>query len=120
MSELIANNVTAIEWIAETKRAHARTAVFGRLEAGVIWSDAVGPDGVQLVPIDPLDLVAKINSHPFPMLKGHDPGFPVGQVLAAAHFLDVSGMNFVAAVFGLYSGTHISFRHDLEVEVLVT
>jgi hypothetical protein len=110
MPDLIADNAEAAAWVDQVKAAHCHNSAFGRIVGSVIWSDATGSDGELLVPIDPVAIVAKINADWFPLLKGHDPGFPLGKVLAAAVFTSANGRKFVAAVLGFYHGTRLSFR----------
>ena len=110
MSDLIADNAEATAWIDELKAAHSHDSAFGKIVGSVIWSDATGPDGGQLVPVDPVALVADINTNGFSLLKGHDPGFPLGRVLAAEVFTGASGGKFVAAILGFYDGKSLSFR----------
>jgi hypothetical protein len=54
-------------------------------------------------------LVENINTTDYPLLNGHDPGFPLGKVLRAEVFASSDGTKFVAAILGLYAGTGISF-----------
>ncbi|MGY3616202.1 hypothetical protein [Bradyrhizobium sp. USDA 10063] len=115
MPDLLANSADACLWVEQIKQRHSATAIFGKVVGSVIWSDATGPDGELLVPIDPVYIVDKINGDGLRLLKGHDPGFPLGKVLAAADFTSSSGERFVAAVLGLYDGKRLSFR-DLEVD----
>ncbi len=120
MSDLIANSPDAQNWIEKVKTDHSESVVFGKIVGSVIWSDATGPDGQLLVPIDPIVIVEKINTEGLRLLKAHDPGFPVGRVLAAASFTGSKGESFVAAVLGLYDGKRISFRElvvDTETEM---
>jgi hypothetical protein len=111
MSRLLAESPEAAAWVEQAKAALGREGVFGRIGGAVIWSDVTGRDGEQIVPIDPYALVANINANSFPLLKGHDPGFPLGKVLAAEVFTSVAdGTTFVAAVIGFYNGARLSFR----------
>jgi hypothetical protein len=110
MSDLIESHAEARSWIDRVKEEHSRQNIYGEIIGGVIWSDSTGPDGELIVPVDPLQIVEKINANGLRLLKEHDPGFPLGQVLAAANFTSSSGARFVTAVFGLYGGRHISFR----------
>jgi hypothetical protein len=111
MPDLVADNAEAVAWVEQAKASYSRNREFGRILSSVIWSDATGPDGAQLVPIDPLALVANINANGFGLLKGHDPGFPLGKVLTAAVFISSGGTRFVAAILGFYGGgTRLSFR----------
>lgn len=85
--------------------------IFGTLVSAVIWSDARGDNGELLVPTDPKELVAQINSSPLILLHNHDPGRPKGQVLESADFESEGGERFVAAVLGLYAGGEVlTFR----------
>jgi hypothetical protein len=70
----------------------------------VIWSDTKDTDGNLLVPINPMTLAANINATAYPLLLGHDPGRPLGKVLAAEVFKSPTGETFVAAVLGFYDG----------------
>lgn len=116
MTGLLEASAEASMWVAEAKTAHSGNNIFGKFVGSVIWSDATGVDGEQLVPIDPIALVANINANKFPLLKGHDPGFPVGKVLSAAVFTSSDGKRFVAAILGFYEGgARLSFR-DLGVD----
>lgn len=109
MSDLIEDSKEAVAWVNEIKAAYSSTSVFGKVYSSVIWSDAKGPDGELLVAIDPVALVENINATDYPVLKGHDPGFPLGKVLRAAVFTSSDGTTFVAAILGLYAGARISF-----------
>jgi hypothetical protein len=116
MVDLIADSAEAQRWVSEVKGAHSGT-VFGKLRGGVIWSDATGQDGEWLVPVDPSTIVDIVNNADgMKLLKGHDPGFPLGKIVAAAHFTTSTGRNFVAAVYGFYDGKRLSFG-DLNVDV---
>ena len=144
MPDLIEESNEAVAWLNDTKIAYSGTGVFGKVVSCVIWSDAKGPDGDLLVPIDPVDapnepevveiafqrgvpvavngealgpvaLVENINATDYPLLKGHDPGFPLGKALRAAVFTSSNGTTFVAALLGLYAGTRISFS-DFELD----
>jgi hypothetical protein len=108
---LLIDNAEVIAWVDQEKAVHSGNHVFGKILSSVIWSDATGPDGKPLVPVDPLALVADINANGFALLKGHDPGFPVGKVLTAAAFTSSAGTRFVAALLGFYEGgTRLNFR----------
>lgn len=89
---------------------------FGNLVAGVIWSDARGEDGELLVPLDPVDYVARHNSDWQLLLNGHDPGRPLGQVLEAAHFESDSGEQFIVAILALYAGSDVLNFKDLGID----
>lgn len=110
MTYLLDENPEAAAWVDRTKAALSRSGAFGQLRGGVVWSDATGADGQLLVPGDPEEIAAEINADGFPLLKEHDPGFPIGKLLAAQVFTGGSGKRFVAAVLGYYEGARLSFR----------
>ncbi|WP_066817313.1 hypothetical protein [Sphingomonas mali] len=104
MADLIESSPEATAWMAEALIANAGGAVFGRLAKSVIWSNDTDADGNLLVPLDPRQLAAEINADHFPLLLGHDPGRPLGKVIAAKVFENQTGNVFVAAVLGFYEG----------------
>jgi hypothetical protein len=109
MSPLLVENLHAAAWIDQTKARLGRQSMFEKLTGAVVWSEASGPDGKLIVDADPAALVAEINVNGFPLLKGHDPGFPVGKAIAAEVFTGVDGKKFVAAVIGYYDSARLSF-----------
>jgi hypothetical protein len=119
MTDLIAQSAEAQEWIAGVKASYDGIA-FGRLEEGVAWADSTGPDGQPLVPIDSAKIVDIANGAVgLKVLLGHDPGFPLGQVIAAKQFATPGGRNFVATVHGVYGDRIASFA-DLGVDTEVS
>jgi hypothetical protein len=118
MPDLIENHAAAKEWVKSALSEFSGPAAFGRFASSVIWSDARGPDGEQLVPADPVALAASINSNGLRLLMRHDPGFPVGKVLAAEVFTPEDGNTFVAAILGFYEGAQLSFN-DLGLSTAV-
>ena len=117
MPDLIEKSPEASVWMAEALAAHAGGDVFGRLASSVIWSNATDANGRLLVPVDPIQLAAKVNAEPFPLLLGHDPGRPMGQVLSAKTFGSPPGEVFVAAVLGFYEGGRKLGFGDLGLDV---
>jgi hypothetical protein len=109
---LIRETREALAWVDQVKAAYRGSKIFGKITSGVIWCDETGSDGKQLVPIDdPRALASDINTSGFPLLKGHDPGFPIGKVLRAEVFASPDGVTFIAAIFGFYAGgERLSFR----------
>lgn len=103
MSTILSEHEEAKNWAEEQEEVLSRLGIFGTIARGVLWTDAAGPDGTPIVPGDPADLVDEINTSRMPLLKGHDPGVPVGQVLAAKQFTTKSGERFVAGIIGFYS-----------------
>lgn len=104
MPDLIEKNPLASAWMKAALATHAGNTVFGRLASSVIWSNATDANGVLLVPLDPKQLVTEINASHFPLLLGHDPGRPLGKMVAAEVFENPTGEVFVAAVLGFYEG----------------
>src|SRR6516165_8604058 len=95
---LIQETSEALAWVDHVKSAYWGSKIFGKITSGVIWCDERGSDGKQLVPIDdPGALASDINTNGFPLLRGHDPGFPVGKVLRAEVFASPDGVTFIAA-----------------------
>lgn len=105
MSNLL-NTPAARDWVDAAISRHSK-GIFGKLVPSVIWSDARGDDGELLVPVDPIELVAHINTTPLILLHNHDPGKPKGQVLESADFESDSGEKFIAAVLGYYAGGEV-------------
>lgn len=103
MSDLLNETPAARDWAISEIRRHSR-GIFGKLVPAVVWSDARGDDGEPLVPVDPVQLVARFNKNPHILLHNHDPGRPIGQVLQAANFETEGGEKFVAAILGYYVG----------------
>ncbi|OED14086.1 MULTISPECIES: hypothetical protein [Burkholderia] len=93
----------AREWVDDAIPRHSN-GIFGKVLPAVIWSDVRGDDGELVVPVDPLILVARINSTPHALLHNHDPGRPKGQILESANFETEDGRKFVVAVLGYYAG----------------
>ncbi|KXS31652.1 MAG: Uncharacterized protein AWT59_2211 [Candidatus Gallionella acididurans] len=96
----------ARDWVDDAILRHTK-GIFGKLVPAVIWSDTRGDDGELLLPVDPIELVARINSTPHILLHNHDPGRPKGQVLESANFESEGGKKFIAAVLGFYAGGEV-------------
>jgi hypothetical protein len=110
MPKLIRETPAAAEWVEHFRATSVPKTAFGRIAEAVVWVDDTAVDGMQLVPLDPAVLVEKINKTGMPLLRGHDPGFPLGKVLGAASFTSPDGRTFVAGVLGFYEGKQLSFR----------
>ncbi|MGU5813882.1 hypothetical protein ACV1EC_03130 [Aeromonas hydrophila] len=91
------------EWVCSASQNYS-THIFGKVGHGVVWSDVRDENDNLLIPLDPVGLVAGINSEPFIMTDGHDPGKPKGQLLKSKLFVDEGGRQFVVAIFGYYAG----------------
>lgn len=120
MSDLL-NAPIVQNWVEDVVKRHSK-GIFGNLKSAIIWSDARDENGELLVPLDPVELAAKINENPFIVLHNHDPGRPKGQVLESAIFEDEKGGKFVAAVLGFYAnGEVLNFRGmELDTTELVS
>ncbi len=105
MSDLL-NTPASLEWVNAAIQRHSK-GIFGTLRPAVIWSDRRGDDGELLVPIDPVEYVARINSTSVILLHGHDPGKPKGQVLESAAFESENGEKFIAAILGFFAGGEV-------------
>ncbi len=98
------------DWVDDAIRRYSN-GVFGKLVPAVIWSDAQSNDGEILVPVDPIELVARFNRESCIVLHNHDPGRPKGQILECANFESKDGMKFIAAILGYYAGGEVlNFR----------
>lgn len=116
MSELLGNSPAAREWTAEAIQRHSSDA-YGEISPAVIWIDDRDENGELLVPLDPSELVATINSGPYPLTEGHDPGKPQGRVLESREFESNDGRKFVAAVIGCYAGGNVLSFTALALDV---
>lgn len=110
------NNPTARDWIDNIFKNHSNK-IFGELKSAIIWTDAKDENGHLLVPIDPISLVKEINTSPFILLNGHDPGKPLGQIIESAYFENENGEKFIAAVLGYYSGGEILEFRKLNLDI---
>ncbi|AKJ43524.1 hypothetical protein [Pragia fontium] len=111
----------ARDWIDHIIKNHS-TKAFGELKTAVIWTDAKDKNGHLLVPIDPINLVAQINTDPFILLNGHDPGKPIGKIIKSANFESRSGEKFIAAILGFYAGgKNLEFKElDLDISKTIS
>jgi hypothetical protein len=102
MTTLIDETPEAVEWANHQIAMHAASPAFGVFAAGVVWTDAPGPDWSPVGQIDPAFIEACMSAG-MGMNRDHDPGLPVGKSLAARTFRTPAGRQFVAAVFGYYT-----------------
>jgi hypothetical protein len=116
MPDYLVESPEAAVWIDEMKAVYLGNAEYGDIASSVIWSDITGEDGKQIVPLDPHAFVENITANGLPMLKGHDPGRPAGNVLAADVFTTPAGSTFIAALLGFYQGKAPFGFRDLGVE----
>ena len=116
---LISATPEANEWVQSNLAKRKSGEIFGKFESGVVWADVKGLNGETLVPIDHISMVNEINAEGLTLLKGHDPGFPVGRVLSAAPFTSPTGTKFVAAILGLYQGSNLRGFVDLQLGPII-
>ncbi|NIJ73415.1 MULTISPECIES: hypothetical protein [unclassified Xanthomonas] len=102
MSNLLAGTVEAQVWVQSAITRHGG-GIYGQLVPGVIWTDARAADGSLLVEAHPASLLNALTRDPIPLLRDHDPGRPVGDVLEAASFVGPQGERFVVALLGYYN-----------------
>ena len=99
MPTLIDETPEASAWIERVLAEQMARPRSGKLSSGVLWTDGYLGDGEPIGGDDPSKLVNEINERGLQILRGHDPGFPVGQTLAAQEFRSPGGIRFVAAIF---------------------
>lgn len=116
MSDFLNKHSGAQAWLHQAKQRYSN-GVFGTLVPAVIWTNASNAAGELLVPLNPVDLVSKINREPFILLKNHDPGCPKGQVLESAIFENEKGEIFVAAILGYFFGGEVLSFSDLDFDL---
>lgn len=117
MPDLVERTPAATAWMAHALAAFQNNAVFGQVRPAVIWTDATDTQGKLIVPLDPTELAAQINQASYPLQVGHDPGRPMGAMVAAEAFKSPAGERFVAAVVGFYDGApRVGFR-DLDLDL---
>lgn len=103
MSDLFSSSPEALVWFNSVKAQHCeRDSPFGRFVPGIFWVDEPGPDGEPIGGADPTPLVDEINDVGWPLLDNHDPGRPLGRVLAARVFTSPGGVKFAVQLTGLY------------------
>ncbi|MEN5365629.1 hypothetical protein ABE571_04425 [Stenotrophomonas sp. TWI273] len=109
MSSLLNESYEAQTWAQEAIKRHP-DGIHGKIIAGVAWTDARAEDGALLVEGDPDVMLEKLQTGRIPLMKGHDPGRPMGNVLDAALFQTTRGERFIAVVLGIYeSGIGLTF-----------
>ncbi len=119
MSSLLNESDEAQSWTKDAIKRH-ENGIHGRVIAGVAWTDARAEDGSLLVEGDPNVMLKNLQNGQIPLMNGHDPGRPVGNVLDAALFQTTRGERFIAVVLGIYgSRTGLTFA-DLGLNDLVT
>lgn len=104
MSSLLSESDVASAWAEQTIATLKGSDTLGSFNAGVIWVESRSPNEGLSIPIKPELLAKDINERGQPLLLNHDPGKPIGRVVAARVFKARDGRTFVAAVFGYYAG----------------
>jgi hypothetical protein len=120
MRNLIDDTPEASAWIGRASTEYSKDRIFGKIASGVIWTDDPGPDGEPIGGVDPSDYIAEINAKGLPMFRGHDPGLPVGRVVAARLFSHPNGVKFVAVILGQYEDRQRLSFGELEVDPFPT
>jgi hypothetical protein len=116
MSSLINDTPEASDWINRAITENSKNRVLGKIVSAVLWTDKPGPEGEPVGGADPSEIIEEINTKGWPMFRGHDPGYPVGRMLAANLFTSPSGVRFIAAILTLYEdGKRLSFG-ELELD----
>ncbi len=118
MPSLIDETPEASAWVERLFAEGLGLPHSGKLFSGVLWTDNYLNDGEAIGGNDPSKLIKEINKRGFPMLKGHDPGLPVGRTLVAQEFRTPNGVRFVAAIFTLYEKDHLLRFATLGVDPL--
>ncbi|MSP94314.1 MAG: hypothetical protein EXR00_03510 [Alphaproteobacteria bacterium] len=109
MSNLLSDSQAASAWAKETIARQPTNGAFRDFVSGVIWSDAERLTDGKIIPLDP-SWLSEIKGDGFPLLLNHDPGRPIGKVIAAEMFTTMDGRKFVAGILGFYKvGEHKSF-----------
>jgi hypothetical protein len=115
MSFLIDETPAASAWV-ESCLASLSENNLGRLASAVIWTDSHLVDGKPIGGADPSLLVNEINEQGLPLLRGHDPGLPVGRFMTAQAFTSPNGTQFVAAIAAYYEPRHLLSFASLGVD----
>ncbi|VXC41756.1 conserved hypothetical protein [Pseudomonas sp. 9AZ] len=116
MSSLIDKVPAAQAWLEDAFKRCSDEA-YGSFVSAVLWTAQKDSTGELIVPVDPIELVRKINTSPFILLNNHDPGKPAGQVLESAYFESEEAECFVVAVLGYYAGGDASTFEELGLEI---
>lgn len=118
MSNLLTDTVEARAWVEGAVARHMG-GIYLKLVPGVIWTDARAADGTLLVEAHPAALLAALRREPIPLLRDHDPGLPVGDVLEAASFVGPNGERFVVALLGYYDRDLVGSFVDLGLDEIM-
>jgi hypothetical protein len=102
MANLLAESSDARAWAEATTTSLKVRSEFGSFTQGVLWAEASEP--AKSISIVPEQLAEQINAQGQALLLGHDPGKPLGRVLAAKVFKALDGRKFIAGVLGFYNG----------------
>ena len=120
LPSLINETPDASLWVEQTLPLRK---TLGRLAAAVVWTDTFLQDGQPIGGNDPAALIEEINEQGLPLLRGHDPGLPLGRVVDARVFTSPGGIRFVAAIVAYYQqeqlATFASFGADPLSSVVV-
>jgi hypothetical protein len=113
LPSLINETPEASQWVEQTLPLRKN---LGRLAAAVMWTDTYLQDGEPIGGNNPAALIEEINEQGLPLLRGHDPGLPLGRVVDARVFKSPAGTRFIAAIVVYYQpeqlATFASFGAD--------
>jgi hypothetical protein len=118
MPNLISDHVEASYW-ADQIAANRPADIFGKFNTGVIWTEVSNSLQEQGIVLDPHKLTAAINVCGYPLLLNHDPGKPIGRVIAAKVFKAKDGKKFIGALFGYYDGAEHRGFSDFDFDFIV-
>lgn len=116
MKSLIEETPEAAAWVEQEQATRAAEVVFERFLPAVIWIDESGPNHEAIGGNNPTALIENINNEGQPTFLRHDPGSPLGRVVAARDFVAPDGVRFVAALLGFYGDRQRVRFGDLGVD----
>ena len=96
MMNLIEETPEALTWIEQQVKGS------DDVHECILWTDNYLVGSEPIGGNDPSNLICEINDRGLPILRGHDPGCPAGQIFAAREFRSASGVRFVAGVLKYY------------------
>lgn len=104
MSSLLTDHREADDWAEHIIAEHRARGIFGKFSVGVVWTEEGNPLADQGIQFDPYEHVSQLNIYGQPLFLNHDPGRPVGRVIAGEVFESHDGRKFIGAVLGYYDG----------------
>ncbi|WP_404420323.1 hypothetical protein [Thalassospira australica] len=109
LHEEVLKDQSVQKWLLSVIGRH-EGGVFEKLQPAIIWTNAKDENDNLLVALDPYLLTESINSSPYPLYEGHDPGYPIGRLIEAKLFeIDDVGMVVVGLLGVLGAKSTVSF-----------